>query len=334
VEQRIRWSVSRAIVGLIVGCVAACGAADPEAAATSVELPPAKETTGAELGGLGASSSGGSNTQSAPAFVVHGPNGPGGGSPSEDGGAASDGGGASKPNPPIIIKPLYVPPECGADCLAHDIPEIIVKASKKYNIPRWFYYAIIRRESSFNRCKTQPESTPSADWGRGLTQVTFPWYAGVPYPQHLPSIDNTNATWRNNMGLGGSFGPWINMADVTPIPSPPATEQDCKTKPKTNDAYDPTTNIDRFSSGFAAPAWHLYRVAGEAAEETWRKVAYHWHYGLWGSKSGKYPIDPRPYLTCTYCYDTYVKQYKPPVEADDGVYKGAACKPPYSASGC
>lgn len=228
----------------------------------------------------------------------------------------------------------YVPPECDAGCVAADIPGVIARASKKYNIPRWFYYAIIRRESTFDRCKTQPENAPSQDWGRGLTQVTFPWYAGVPYPQHSSSVNNLQSEWRSNMGLNGSFGAWIDMKDVTPIPSMAASESDCRKNPKSNDAYDPKTNIDRFSTGFAAPAYHLYRVAGEAPAETLRKVAYHWHYGLWGSWQGDYPADPRPYLTCATCYDTHVNQYRAAVEAEDGVWSGPTCKAPYSDSGC
>lgn len=228
----------------------------------------------------------------------------------------------------------YIPPECDADCVANDVPGVIARASKKYNIPRWFYYAIIRRESTFDRCKTQPENAPSQDWGRGLTQVTFPWYAGVPYPQHSSSANNLQSEWRSNMGLNGSFGAWIDMKDVTPIPSTPATESDCRKSPKANDAYDPKTNLDRFSTGFAAPAYHLYHVAGEAPAETLRKVAYHWHYGLWGSWQGDYPADPRPYLTCATCYDTHVNQYRAAVEAEDGVWSGPTCKAPYSDSGC
>lgn len=237
-----------------------------------------------------------------------------------------------QPQPPA--KPLYVPPECDADCVAHDIPGVIARASKKYNIPRWFYYAVIRRESTFDRCKTQPESAPNKDWGRGLTQVTFPWYAGFPYPQHLSGADNAQTEWRNNMGLDTSFGAWIDMKDITPMSAPASSESNCRNNPKPDDAYDPKTNLDRFSSGFAAPAYHLFHVAGESPETTLRKVAYHWHYGIFGSKSGAYPADPRPYLTCATCYDTHVNEYKAPVEKDDGVWAGPTCKPPYSDSGC
>jgi hypothetical protein len=228
-----------------------------------------------------------------------------------------------------------VPAECDADCRAHDVPGVIARASKKYNIPRWFYFAIIHRESTFNRCKTQPENGDNRDWGRGLTQVTWAWYAGVPYPQHLASPDNANTDWFYDMGLN-SLGPWINMNDVTPIPSTPASEDECKNNPRSNDAYDPKTNLDRFSSGFAAPAFHLYRVNGESPEESLRRVAYHWHYGISGSWTGDYPSDPRPYLSCAAgtCYDSYVQMYKAAVEAEDGVWAGPTCKPPYHDSGC
>jgi hypothetical protein len=238
------------------------------------------------------------------------------------------------PVQPVAVVQKYIPAQCDADCVAHDVPGVISRASKKYNIPRWFYYAIIRRESTFDRCKTQPESAPNKDWGRGLTQVTFPWYAGVPYPQHVSNADNLQSEWRSNMGLNGALGAWIDMKDVSAIPSTPASESDCRNNPKGNDAYDPKTNLDRFSTGFAAPAYHLYHVAGEAPTETLRKVAYHWHYGLWGSWTGDYPSDPRPYLSGATGYDAHVSEYKAAVEAEDGVWSGPTCKPPYSDSGC
>jgi hypothetical protein len=315
---------------------AACGGspdASAEAAATghtaSDDAPPVQETNSATI-----------DEGASPRSTVPKPS-----ATTNDGGTGGEGGNPAEATPPDPTTPegtpapppppkLYVPPECDADCKAHGIPAIIDAAARKYGLPRWFYFAIIRRESTFDRCKTQPESAPYKDWGRGLTQVTFPWYAGVPYPQHLASANNAQTEWRNNMGLGSSYGAWIDMANVTPIPSTPASESECRNNPKANDAYDPKTNIDRFSSGFAAPAYWLYRTPGESPAETLRKVAYHWHYGLWNSWTGAYPSDPRPYLTCATCYDTYVKQYKAPSEAEDGVYTGPACKPPYSDTGC
>jgi hypothetical protein len=298
---------------------------------------PSKETAGAELVLPGTNTSVPANENASPATGASGTGSePGTGDPSSDPSAPSDPAtadpGAAAPVTPAA--PKYVPPECGADCVAGDVPGVIARASKKYNLPRWFYYAVIRRESTFDRCKTQPENAPNRDWGRGLTQVTFSSYAGVPYPQHISSVDNLQSEWRSNMGLNGALGPWIDMKDVTPILSAAASESDCRKNPKSDDAYDPKTNIDRFSTAFAAPAYHLFHVAGEDPAATLRKVAYHWHYGLWGSWQGAYPADPRPYLTCATCYDTHVNQYRAVVEAEDGVWSGPTCKAPYSDSGC
>ncbi len=311
-----------AALGLVLVFSLACGGSDTETDDVDIsfggdDAPPSKETMGI-VGDDESSSGGGVDIDT---------------SSGQSSGGESSGGESGSASASASEKPLYVPPQCGADCLAHDVPAIIAAASKKYNIPRWFYYAIIRRESSFDRCKTQSERAPNVEWGRGLTQVTFAPYAGVPYPQHLAQADDGNSSWQHNMGIK-HFGGWIHMSDVTPIPSPPASVQECLTNPKKDDAYDPATNIERFSSGYAAPAYHLYRVATDSPKETWRKVAYHWHYGLWGSPAGKYPADPRPYLTCTHCYDAYVEEYEDAVEADDGVYAGPTCKPPYQASGC
>lgn len=345
---------TRPIAALVLTFAVACGGSDDSSVEGSSGLGangfvPSKETTGAQLdvpnndssqpsnGSTGSTGSSGSGSESgngntaspesssdpAPAPSAPAPVDPGAAAPA-----------APAPAAPAPVTPKYVPPECDADCVAHDVPGVIARASKKYNIPRWFYYAVIRRESTFDRCKTQPESAPSKDWGRGLTQVTFPWYAGVPYPEHESSANNLASEWRSNMGLNSSFGAWIDMSNVTPIPSTPASESDCRNNPKANDAYDPKTNLDRFSTGFAAPAYHLYHSAGEDPVETLRKVAYHWHYGLWGSWTGDYPSDPRPYLSGATGYDSHVKQYRAAVEAEDGVWTGGTCKPPYSDSGC
>ena len=289
-------------------------------------------TTSSDQTGGAASESASGNTSSAPAPSSDPAPAPA--APAAPADPAAPAAPAPAPAAPAAPAKTYVPAQCDADCIAHDVPGVIARASTKYNIPRWFYFAIIRRESTFDRCKTQPENAPSQDWGRGLTQVTFPWYAGVPYPQHQSSANDLQSDWRSNMGLNGAFGPWIDMKDVTAIPAAPASEADCRNNPKSNDAYDPKTNIDRFSTGFAAPAYHLYHVAGESPSETLRKVAYHWHYGLWGSWQGDYPADPRPYLSGATGYDAHVKEYRAAVEAEDGVWAGPTCKPPYSDSGC
>ena len=80
---------------------------------------------------------------------------------------------------PGVAPCTYEPPDLlskpESDRLA--IRHAIARAQKKYNLPRWFYYAVIQRESSFNRCAYRPD-----DYGRGLTQLTKLPHNGFPYP--------------------------------------------------------------------------------------------------------------------------------------------------------
>jgi hypothetical protein len=240
---------------------------------------------------------------------------------------------------PVAPPPAPAPKWKPADLSDPEVQDAVITVSRKYNLPRWFYYAVLHRESTFERCKVQDEGPrgTSGEDGRGLSQLSFAWYNGWPFPHGNATPNNGDPAWRSSMGLDGSFPGWIDMNDVTPLAAPRfPSELACKeSKPlaPAGDAFDPLANLERFSSGFAAPQYNLRRrlSPADAPEVTLRKVAYYWHYGLWGSPSGNYPTDPRPYLPQ---YDDYAGRYRPLVEADDGVYAGPACTPPYSASGC
>lgn len=211
----------------------------------------------------------------------------------------------------------FTPSECPADV---DAP--IRKAVTKYNLPRWFYYAVVHRESTFN--KNLQTGSGTCCTGYGLTQLTNPDHTGIVYPENLPNYDQSNTTWQTNMRISHYctwICPWIDMQYVSPLPN--------------SDSWkDPDKNLDRYSSGYAAPAYRVFRAKypSDSVETTLRRVAYHWRYGLFEPPT--YPNDPGHYFDGAYGYDAYVSAYKGPVEAEDGVWTGPTCAPPYSASGC
>jgi len=229
----------------------------------------------------------------------------------------------------------WVPSECrtGSDCANQGVPDAIRRATIKYNIPRWFYFAEAHRESSFNATSiTGPRNcVGDATTGFGLMQLTNPDHMGFLYPENLRAPDQSNPTWQSNMRISyycSKYGlcPWIDMNDVTSL--------GC-------DAWsDPFANLDRFSSGYAAPMYYLLKKqnpAGTSADELLRQVAYFWRYGLFGPYY--YPNDPYHYLSgaAPYDYDSYVASYKPAVNNDDyngGSWNGNVCTPPYSSQGC
>jgi hypothetical protein len=107
--------------------------------------------------------------------------------------------------------------------------------------------------------------------------------------------------------------------------------------PNSGSWKDPDMNLDRYSSGYAAPAYRVFRAKypSDSVETTLRRVAYHWRYGLFEPPT--YPNDPEHYFDGANGYDAHVSAYKGPVEAEDyagGVWTGPTCAPPYSASGC
>jgi hypothetical protein len=113
---------------------------------------------------------------------------------------------------------------------------------------------------------------------------------------------------------------------------------------KLSNRYDPMQNLDRYFSGYAAPAYYLEATrAPKQSGETdaafhnriLRRVAWHWRYGHYSAYT--YPSDPYSYLSSTsdhYRYDDYANLYRGKLDPIDGVWDGHVCKPPYSSTGC
>src|SRR2546421_5214901 len=234
-----------------------------------------------------------------------------------------------------VAQVLYVPPACDATCQSDGTYAAMNWAARKFGFPRWFVYATVHRESSFRPGAISGAGTADCDIGYGLTQLTCVAHRGVQYPEDLASPDQTDADWQNDMQIPAfctrvGLCPYINMQNVTPL--------------HPGDWSNPYKNLDRYFSGYAAPAFHLERArAPRTPGETdadfhnriLRRVAFYWRYGYNGPQ---YPDDPGEYFsgagTSPYNWDTYVRTYRPAVEGDDGVWDGNACRPPYSDTGC
>jgi hypothetical protein len=179
-----------------------------------------------------------------------------------------------------------------------EVDGIIRDAVATYNLPRWFYYAIIQRESSFDPMA----NNFNIDYG--LTQLGTLAYAGMPYPENLPVPDDNHPQYGWDMNFG-ELGMWIRMSNVTSL----------------TDVYDPKQNLDRFSTGYAVPAFHLFkRLYGLDDATTLRIVAFHWNQGLF------VPYDPT-YDEYLGLYDQYVNFFKFQVERQDGVWNGEPALP-------
>jgi hypothetical protein len=235
---------------------------------------------------------------------------------------------------PDTVQVLYVPPACDATCRANGTYDAMNWAARKYGFPRWFIYATVHRESTFRPAHTSGSGSGNCDVGYGLTQLTCRAHTGVVYPENLPAPDQSNMQWQwdkriqpfcNETGLC----PYIDMRNVTPLQS--------------GAWADPYKNLDRYFSGYAAPAFYLERArAPRTPGETdaqfnnriLRRVAFHWRYGYGDIV---YPNDPGQYFSGSnypYNWDTYVSTYRPAVENEDGVWDGNVCRPPYSDAGC
>ncbi len=192
--------------------------------------------------------------------------------------------------------PSVPPPPGGSYFKPAQAPEyidaVIRAASIKYNLPRWFYYSLIQRESSFD-----PNSYNGRD--QGLTQLGGPWYTGMPYPEGLSSPNDNYQPYADDMNFG-KYGKWILMSKVLPM----------------NNPYDPKQNIDRFSTGYAVPAFNLFKsYYGGSDAAVLRRVAFHWNKGMYKT----FDVNDTSYLGL---YDNYVGQFKAKVEATDGVWNG------------
>jgi hypothetical protein len=228
----------------------------------------------------------------------------------------------------------YVPPACDVTCQANGTHDAMNWAATKYGFPLWFIYATVHRESTFRPGVTNGSGTGNCDIGYGLTQLTCRSHTGVVYPENLPAPDQSHMQWQWDMRIPGfctetGLCPYIDMRNVTPL--------------QPGEWADPYKNLDRYFSGYGAPAYYLERARAprtpgesDAAYDNriLRRVAYHWRYGYGGPV---YPDDPGQYFsgsTYPYNWDTYVSTYRPAVESEDGVWDGNVCRPPYSDTGC
>jgi len=192
------------------------------------------------------------------------------------------------PNRPKPELGSYRPPEASTT-----VDNAIRDAVVRYNLPRWFYYALVHRESGFNRWAVGPYSEP------GLTQLNGSKYEGEPYPENLRAPNDNDRSYYYDLNFP-KFGRWINMSDVSRL----------------DDPFDAEQNLDRFSSGYAVPAFYLFRDwYGLDDAEALRAVAYHWNKGLYKS----YDPNNSDYLGT---YDKYVNRYRWTVEDQDGEWDG------------
>ena len=246
----------------------------------------------------------------------------------------------------VTRQALYAPPECNTTCQTNGTLSGMNAAATKYGFPRWFIYATARRESSFNKDAENGSGSGNCDIGYGLTQLTCASHDGIVYPEDLPSQQQSNSAWQGDMRISAfctetGLCPWIDMANVSALNN-------------TTERRDAAKNLDRYFSGYAAPAYYLERTRAPQlqGESTYdfrnrilRRVAWHWRYGHYTYLTGScycgtcgfsYPTDPCNYFTGPdqYRWDNYVSTYRPNVEADDGVWNGNVCTPPYSSNGC
>jgi len=185
----------------------------------------------------------------------------------------------------------FRPAQCSAS-----VDAAVRSAVAKYNLPRWFYYSIIDIESGCN---------PSNDDGaKGLAGLRDPWYSGEPYPMWLNSPDNSNQPYALAMNFQ-QHGNWIQMTRVSRLDS----------------WQSPAQNLDRFSTGFAVPAFQLFKkVYALDDTEALRAVAFHWNKGM----HAIYNPDADVYVAR---YDAHARQFRPAVEAQDGAWNGQPSLP-------
>src|SRR3982750_460630 len=106
----------------------------------------------------------------------------------------------------------YIPDACNATCQSNGTLTSMNAMAKKYGFPRWFVYAQVRRESSFN-----PSSVTGSgvdETGYGLTQLTGPHHTGMSYPEDIASPNQANASWQGDMRIAKfcsetKLCPWI-----------------------------------------------------------------------------------------------------------------------------
>jgi hypothetical protein len=154
---------------------------------------------------------------------------------------------------------------------------------------------MIQRESSFN-----PRSFNGRDYG--LVQIGGPWYTGQPYPENLSAPEDLSLQYADSMNFD-RYGYWIQMSRVSRLTDP----------------YDPVQNLDRFSTGYAVPAFYSFKKHyGLSDIETLRAMAFHWNKGVYRT----YDPNDNSYLGARYGYDRWVRDFRARVEAEDGPWNG------------
>lgn len=191
----------------------------------------------------------------------------------------------------ISTQRTFKPPQC-----SDRVNQAIIRAANLYNLPRWFYYALVLRESYCD-----PNAKNSNNNGLGLTQLTGEKHNGMPYPMNLQKCDPSHQQWIWDMGIN-IYGKWVNMCNVTFMSNP----------------YDPDQNLSRFSTAHVVP-WFLFQKNKHPQEDNvtlLERVAFNWYRGYFKED---YPNDDRGYLDL---YRKYVNDVKPKTEAEDGVWDG------------
>lgn len=171
---------------------------------------------------------------------------------------------------------------------------------------RWFLYAIIHRESSFNtkNCNMNDGVPDGTNWshiqlysawptedhlphGCGLTQITGWIHGGIPYPNNADEMP-----LKINKGIYGTIKLPVEISKLT-------------------DPTDERQNIERFITEELIPDFILIKkhYPRFSTDEVLRAVAFHWNMGEYV----KYNPDHPSYFTI---YDQYAKFYKSIVMAD------------------
>jgi hypothetical protein len=177
------------------------------------------------------------------------------------------------------------------------VDKAIRDAVAKYNLPRWYFYAQMERESSYN------VNAVGAKGEKGLSQLSHP-YVGTPYPYGLRAPDDNHKQWGHDMGFS-KYGRWIKMREVG----------------KMTDWRSAPENVHRFSTVYAVRAFRLWKNwYGLSDQEALRAAAFHWKYGLFAT----YNRNETSYLGR---YDQLVKKYRATVERQDGRWNGQPCIP-------
>lgn len=184
----------------------------------------------------------------------------------------------------------FRPPQCSSF-----VDTSVTSAATFYNLPRYFLYSLIQRESSFQLLALNSDDPP----GYGLTQLTGVWYSGTPYPMNLSAPDNSNLEWTYDMGFG-SFGVWLQMSEVSTITS----------------IYSADQNLARFATDFGVRWYQRLKntYSTEGTTNLLKRLAQNWKRGLFAT------YDPNHFYMTQ--FNQYMADWQGPCEADDGTWSG------------